>query len=426
MKSRLHTSLLLASAGTLAASTASAQIIGDDFETDSSANYLVVDDSTPNGTQDFQFDYVAAGIPLAPRSNPGDTKGVKLTANDTGSAPDATTLFHVMPINELIYTVSVDVFNSYPTAPGSSGTTEHAHVGVGGDGATFNQLFTPISGTGAYIAFTGDGGSGSDYRWFRDAANTPLGDTQNTTLPNDHPSYLGNGSNGTGAFYQSLFPSPPSTAAGSPGNIWTTVTIVVDNGLGQISFFFDGTLTFQGEFDGLFTGLVSLGIADVFSSISGPENFVLYDNLEVTAPATTIGMNYCSAVPNSTGSIGTMSGSGSNVAAVNNVTLTASQLPLNQFGIFVVSRNQGFVPSPPGSNGNLCLGGVIGRYQGASQIQSSGPAGEISLTINVTTIPLGGGIASAMAGDQFNFQAWHRDNVGFGSNFTDGLQIDFQ
>ncbi len=426
MKSRFQKSLLLASAGTLAASTASAQIIVDNFESDSSANFTLVDDTTPDGTQDFQFDYIAAGIPLAPRSAAGDTKGIKMTSNDNGSTPDATTLFHVTPVNELVYTMTVDVYSSFPTATGSPGTTEHAHVGVGGDGATFNKVFTPISGSGAFIAFTGDGGNVSDFRWFRDAANTPAGDPFNTTLPNDHPSYLGNGSNNTGAFFQSIFPSPPSSIAGVPGNIWTTVTIVVDNGTGTISFYFDGNLTFQGAFDGVLTGAVSLGHGDSYGSVSLPENFVVYDNLEVSAPSTSIGTNYCAGVANSSGMIGTMGASGSDVASINNVTLSASQLPVNQFGIFVVSRNQGFVSMPPGSNGNLCLGGVIGRYQGPGQILSSGATGEISLTINLPTIPLGGGTAAAMAGDQFNFQAWHRDNVGAGSNFTDGLQIDFQ
>jgi hypothetical protein len=30
-----------------------------------------------------------------------------------------------------------------------------------------------------------------------------------------------------------------------------------------------------------------------------------------------------------------------------------------------------------------------------------------------------------MAGQTWNFQAWHRDQVGLGSNFTDGLEIQF-
>ncbi len=284
MTLRRSNPLHLLAAGSLAATTASAQVvITDNFEVDSSANYTVVGDGTPDGTQQFAFDYVAAGIPLAPRSSVGDVGGLKLSVNDTLAAIDAVTVFHNTPVNALQYKLTVDVWINFV---GTSATTEHAHVGVGGDGATFNQLFTPISGSGAFIAFDGDGGSGSDYRWFRSPANTPVGDAANTTLPNSHPSYLGHGSNNTGAFYTSLFPAPPSTVAGSPGNIWTTLEIVVDNANGVIAFYFDGVLTFQGEFANSFDGLVSLGLADVFASLSPATAFTLYDNLEVEVQPT--------------------------------------------------------------------------------------------------------------------------------------------
>lgn len=140
-----------------------------------------------------------------------------------------------------------------------------------------------------------------------------------------------------------------------------------------------------------------------------------------------IGSNYCTAVANSSGSAGTMSGSGSNVAASNNVTVTASNLPANQFGIFVTSLDQGFVPGGNGtSNGNICLGGVIGRYTAPSQILSTGAGGTFSLPIDLTAVPQGNGTVMVMSGQSWNYQAWHRDGVGLGSNFTDGLEIMFQ
>jgi hypothetical protein len=291
---RRHPLLFLA-AGSLAATTASAQVvISDDFEVDSSANYTIVNDAVPDGTQTFAFDYVAAGIPLAPRSAVGDVGGLRLANNISLAAVDATTVFHNTPVNALQYKLTVDVFMNFT---GTAGTTVHAHVGVGGNGATFNQLFTPISGSGAYIAFDGDGGSASDYRWFRDAANSPPGDPANTTLPNSHPSYLGHGSNNLNAFFSSLFPSPPSTIVGSPGNIWTTVEIVVDNANGVIAFYFDGQLTFQGLFAGDFNGLTSLGLADTFASLSPPSVFTVFDNFEVEvlptglAPTAIFGLN---------------------------------------------------------------------------------------------------------------------------------------
>ena len=206
-----HLLPLLTAAPLAGAATAQSVFIDDDFEVDTSANYIIVDDGAGDGTQTFAYDYVAAGIPLAPNSAPGDTGGLRLTANDTAGSSDAWTLFHTTPISADFYVLSVDVWMNFGSG---SGTTEYAEVGVGGDGVTYNSVFLPIEGSGAFIAFTGDGGSSSDFRWFRAVPNTPPGETDNTTLPNSHPSYLGHGSNGTGSFFQSLFPAPPSTVAG--------------------------------------------------------------------------------------------------------------------------------------------------------------------------------------------------------------------
>ena len=139
-----------------------------------------------------------------------------------------------------------------------------------------------------------------------------------------------------------------------------------------------------------------------------------------------VGTNYCSANVNSTGNTASISGFGETSVASNDLTLTASDLPANQFGIIVVSATQGFVPNAGGtSNGNLCLGGAIGRYVGPGEILSSGGAGEFSLAIDLGVIPQGGGTTATVAGDTWNFQAWYRDGVGLGSNFTDGIEISF-
>ncbi|MDZ4659972.1 MAG: PEP-CTERM sorting domain-containing protein [Bythopirellula sp.] len=251
-----------------------ALIISDDYEVDSSGNYSVVNDGTPNGTVNFVYDYIAAGIPLAPNSTAGDTLGLRMTANDSAGAVDAFTAFHNTDINSNIFSLKVDVFMRFV---GTTATTEYAHVGVGGNGTTFNQVFSPISGSGSFIAFTGDGGSASDYRWYLSAANGGP-----TTVPNTDASYLGHGSNGTGAFYTALFPAPPSTIAGSPGNIWATVEVKVKNG--SISYFMQNQLVFKGTYTGNLYGLASLGIVDTFTSVDGGSVATIYDNLEVIVP----------------------------------------------------------------------------------------------------------------------------------------------
>lgn len=258
---------LLASAAALSVvASASAAIISDDFEVDSSGSYTVVDDGTPDGTVTFAFDYVAAGIPLAPNSSPGGGKGLRMTANDTAGAVDALTAFHNTSATGS-YVMRVDV---YSAVTGTGGTTEYPHIGVGGNGSTWNQLFTPISGSGSFLAFTGDGGStSSDYRWFV---------TPTTTVPTSDPSYLAGSGANTAALYQSIYPA----TNGSPTNIWTTVQITVDATAGTITYALDGTDIILGT--ATLTGdKVSLGYADTFTSLAVPfqSQFVVYDNLEV-------------------------------------------------------------------------------------------------------------------------------------------------
>ncbi|MEM6672272.1 MAG: hypothetical protein AAF726_05480 [Planctomycetota bacterium] len=140
-----------------------------------------------------------------------------------------------------------------------------------------------------------------------------------------------------------------------------------------------------------------------------------------------IGSNYCAANPNSTGSTASMSAAGSANVVDNDVTLTASSLPLNTFGFFLTSLDQGFVSNPAGSQGNLCLAGSIGRYVAAGEIQNSGLGGEISLTIDLTSTPTPIGPVAVAPGQTWNFTAWYRDSVmaTATSNFADGYEIEF-
>ncbi len=140
------------------------------------------------------------------------------------------------------------------------------------------------------------------------------------------------------------------------------------------------------------------------------------------------GTSYCTPNPNVTGQPGRFAASGSGAAASNNLTLSASSLPLFSFSFFLVSRNQSFVPNPAGSAGNLCLGGMIGRYVGPGQVQQANTSGNIQLSIDLTMIPQPLGFVAVQPGETWNFQAWYRDSAGGipTSNFTDGYSITFQ
>ena len=81
------------------------------------------------------------------------------------------------------------------------------------------------------------------------------------------------------------------------------------------------------------------------------------------------------------------------------------------------------------SNGNLCVGGgmnQVGRFVGPGQILSSGPDGWFSLQLDLGAIPEGNVFVQVQPGETWYFQAWFRDPVGLGSNFTNGTEIRFQ
>lgn len=156
-----------------------------------------------------------------------------------------------------------------------------------------------------------------------------------------------------------------------------------------------------------------------------PVNVHGVDDFTYTVPQGSIGTSFCTALPNSTGATGTLTATGSTLATDNDVTLTAGDLPVGQFGIFVVSRT--FGPEVLTGDGNLCLNGPIGRYTQAGQILQADAMGSFSLALDLTSIPTPTSFVSAQSGDTFCFQAWHRDGTVTTptANFSEGVQIMF-
>jgi hypothetical protein len=138
-----------------------------------------------------------------------------------------------------------------------------------------------------------------------------------------------------------------------------------------------------------------------------------------------LGGNYCGpAVPNSTGSSAVIHAWGSDVVADQEFNLTATQLPTMEFGYFLNAPAQAFVQNPGGSQGNLCLGGGVGRH--VSQLGNSGDAGQLVITVDLSQLPRPNGMVVVQAGETWNFTCWFRDkNPGTTSNFTDGVAVTF-
>jgi len=139
-------------------------------------------------------------------------------------------------------------------------------------------------------------------------------------------------------------------------------------------------------------------------------------------------LRYCTpAIPNSTGQSGVLTATGNNEVQANDVTLIAMALPLNSFGFFLTSRDQGNTYPVSNSDGRLCLGGLIGRYVGTGQIKNSGATGSFSLALDLMAMAHPFNTVVAQPGQTWHFQAWHRDvNPGQTSNFTDAVSVTFR
>lgn len=168
------------------------------------------------------------------------------------------------------------------------------------------------------------------------------------------------------------------------------------------------------------------------ASIFGSYNFALTGNggfvelapTQLTIALPSVGTNYCAPlVVNSTGTTGLISGGGSASLVANDLVLRASRLPNNAFGYFLCSRTQGYMPVAQSPFGVLCLASPIGRF--SNQIQNTGATGSFQIAVDNQALPQPNGTVAAVAGETWNFQAWHRDSLGGQAvaNFTNGLAV---
>jgi hypothetical protein len=156
--------------------------------------------------------------------------------------------------------------------------------------------------------------------------------------------------------------------------------------------------------------------------------------VEVVTPS--LGTTYCTSNSNSTGAAGTVFVSGSLTAAADDLRLEARALPAGTFAYFLTSRTAGQVMNPAGSQGVLCLGGSVGRFNqlvgqadaaGTYTICTQGCAPQRTFSLN--QIPQPTGAVAVAAGETWRFQCWFRDSQPGGpptSNFTHARQLTFQ
>ncbi|BBO22714.1 MAG: hypothetical protein AMXMBFR19_13460 [Chthonomonadaceae bacterium] len=291
---------------------ATAQIyFSDDFEVDPTTNYSfnssVAGDlpaNNLNNEANYFFDYSSVGIPLAPNSAAGGTRGLKMETNVIGSGVFSG--FSTSPLGLSLsgdYTLYFDAWINFqgPFPGGGSGTTQMLFAGIGVAATATQFPGTNINGVG--FSATGDGGTSADYRAYT-AVGSPLdpstgvyaAGSHSTARNNTDPYYAGfvgtvPAAQTAWANGQGFFDQTGSTNPGAQGMAWRRWKIQKTGT--SASWYIDGlriatvdNINFTG--DNFYVGMFDINASSSTQTISRDLLFGLVDNVQVVPEPTSL------------------------------------------------------------------------------------------------------------------------------------------
>jgi hypothetical protein len=263
-------------------------IYSDNFDANSSANWIV-HQSSPDTRVTFNYDYSADGIPSAPNSVGGTTRGVKFEANMTSGIVAALSISPAGQIFSGNYRLHFDLWMNVNMC--CIGSTEFFTAGVGTSGNQVQWTGAGNTADGCWFSLDGEGGVADTTTTTGDFVaytnNTVLAVTSGVYASGTNSNARGNGN----PYYQGAFPgdlAPPSSQtqggtlpAGTPGFAWHDVVIskIGDAVTWQIDGLMIATLTNVTVTD----GNIFIGYWDPFASVSDHAQFSfdLVDNVRV-------------------------------------------------------------------------------------------------------------------------------------------------
>lgn len=293
-------------------------LYNDDFTVDSSASWNInkavinssnvsvpLSPSDPSSSAEFAWDYSAMGIPSAPHTLDGSTKGLRLRSNlgavsSVNGTTQRTCAITVAPTGQSFtgsYVVQYDLWSNYiggtSLNPSGSNATECVNSGIGASGTKAQYSFDPAGAL--MFANVHDGGTtNTDYRIYPAAANLAASSgfykagTAAANLDNTDPYYAFLGTHMAPAYQQTTYPSSQTgtTPAGTTAFAWHTVTIGNDGT--TVTWSIDGValamipVSSAGTWAGTDIFLGSFDTNNGSSSGNGIDlNFDVFDNLTV-------------------------------------------------------------------------------------------------------------------------------------------------
>lgn len=270
-------------------------LFSDNFDVNTEANWVVNRSSTDTRVT-FNYNYAADGIPSAPNSTGGTTRGVKFEANMVNAALAA---INISPIGQSFtgdYRLRFDMWINAngPFPEGGTGSTEHFTAGIG---TTGNQVqWSPGSANGVWFAADGEGQATDtsatlpDWRAFigatLQAANSGIyvGGTEASIRGNGHPYYANTfpGGQTAPALQKANYPQQTGgLAVGTVGFAWRDV--IISKTGNTVEWWIDGLKIASVPNASLPGNNIFLGYWDSFASVSdnGALSFGLADNVRV-------------------------------------------------------------------------------------------------------------------------------------------------
>ena len=265
--------------------------------------------SGPDASVDFAFDYSTLGIPSAPNSVGGTTRGMRFLVNqgfDPATTDGTFQGISASPLDQHFtgdFIIQFDAWMNFvgPLPQGGVGSTQMATFGWGTTGTSVQWAGSNHS---IIFAASGDGGTSSDYRVYRVGGGAPLSPSENPGVyaagdisapaasdsrNNVNPYYAPLGGKTTPAAQVSLFPNQAGTTAeGTFGMAWRNV--VIEKAGDSISWTVDGLRIATVPLQGIVPGgdNILFGMFDInATSSTDPNDFLnaaIYDNILVTVP----------------------------------------------------------------------------------------------------------------------------------------------
>ncbi len=282
----------------------------NDFEADTSASWAI-NNGPSDSAADFFFDYSTVGIPSAPNSSGGSTRGMKLQANQSLGMFSG---MSVSPTGQSFsgdYALTFDWWANFngPFPAGGNGSTQLSTYGIGTSGGV--AQWPGATHESVWFGATGDGGSSADWRAYSSAAVSGYQDTSGVyaagsvtgSRNSSNAYYAGFGGNSAPAAQVALYAQQTgATAAGSAGMEWHQVRI---DKIGNLATWkVDDVLiaTIDLNTVSLGGGNIFFGHSDINATSSSDPNdsallFTLVDNVAVVPEPGTLSVLGAGIVP---------------------------------------------------------------------------------------------------------------------------------